>query len=83
MSKGPDGDRQMLGASKGTQKAPQLATDALVRAEPDIANKGPVFNGRGRGNLNARPPAPKADFDRSRNRLVFNAFDFKEMARTH
>jgi hypothetical protein len=40
-------------------KTPQIATGALVRPKPDIANKALVFNWSGRGDLNARPPAPK------------------------
>ena len=42
---------------------PQNATNrnrCAGSAKPDIANKALVFNWSGRGDLNARPPAPKA-----------------------
>ena len=39
---------------------PQVATGALAAPKPGIANKELVFIGRGGGDLNARPPVPKA-----------------------
>jgi hypothetical protein len=36
----------------------------------------------GRGDLNARPPAPKADSGRNIKSSVFNIFCFKQMARS-
>ena len=39
---------------------PQVATGALGRPEPNVANKSISYEWSGRGDLNARPPAPQA-----------------------
>src|ERR1017187_2105205 len=49
----------MLEAS-GNPKTPQFATGALGAPKANIANKSVTDGWSGRGDLNARPPAPKA-----------------------
>src|ERR1035437_1734850 len=46
--------------ASGNPKTPQFATGALGAPKANVANKSVTYGWSGRGDLNARPPAPKA-----------------------
>src|ERR1039458_4829484 len=45
--------------ASGNPKTPQFATGALSAPKANIVNKSVTYGWSGRGDLNARPPAPK------------------------
>jgi hypothetical protein len=47
----------------------------------NVANKSVTYEWSGRGDLNARPPAPKAVFGMARKLPVFKCFGFRRIRR--
>jgi hypothetical protein len=75
----------MDGTKASGQAISNLACSRLFR-RPDGLESSPIYGRHppetsGRGDLNARPPAPKAVFGMVGKRPIFNCFGFKQMRR--